>query len=72
LYTSIFPGDRYSLDDIDELNDDEIDLIQCQRTAMLSEYPTDELFQLYAVVRFFHGNLEDVGDEEHNNGEFVL
>jgi hypothetical protein len=40
LYTSIFPGDRYSLDDIDGLDDAEIDLIQHQRTAMLSEYPT--------------------------------
>jgi hypothetical protein len=39
---------------------------------MFSKYPTDEVFQLYAVVRFFHGILEDVGDEEHDNGEFVL
>ncbi|KAJ7850714.1 hypothetical protein B0H13DRAFT_52615 [Mycena leptocephala] len=66
LYTSIFSGDRYSLDDINELDDDEIDLIQRQRTAMLNEYPTDELFQLYAVVRSFRGILEDVCDEDHN------
>ncbi|KAJ7841758.1 hypothetical protein B0H13DRAFT_2365548 [Mycena leptocephala] len=61
LYTSIFSGDRYSLDDINELDDDEIGLIQRQRTAVLNEYPTDELFQLYAVVRSFRGILEDGG-----------
>ncbi|KAJ7923604.1 hypothetical protein B0H13DRAFT_2655072 [Mycena leptocephala] len=67
LYTSIFPGDRYSLDDINELDHDKIDLIQRQRTAMLNEYPTDELFQIYAVVRFFRGILAGVWDEEHDN-----
>jgi predicted esterase YcpF (UPF0227 family) len=72
LYTSIFPGDRYSLDDINELDHDKIDLIQRQRTAMLNEYPTDELFQIYAVVRFFRGILAGVWDEEHDNREFVL
>jgi hypothetical protein len=61
LCTSIFPGDCY-----------EIDLIQRQHTAMLSEYPTNDLFQLYAVVRFFCGILESVpaGDEENNNREY--
>jgi hypothetical protein len=59
LYTSIFPGDCY-----------EIDLIQRQRKAILDEYPTDDLCQLYAVVRFFRGILEDVSDEENNNREF--
>ncbi|KAJ6453918.1 hypothetical protein C8R45DRAFT_1082890 [Mycena sanguinolenta] len=33
--------------------------VQRQRTAVLREYPTDELLQLYAVVRFFRGILED-------------
>ncbi|KAJ7844947.1 hypothetical protein B0H13DRAFT_2286261 [Mycena leptocephala] len=31
-----------------------------QRTAILNEYPTDDLVQLYAVVRFFHRILEGV------------
>jgi hypothetical protein len=39
---------------------------------MLNEYPTDELFQIYAVVRFFRGILAGVWDEEHDNREFVL
>jgi hypothetical protein len=43
-------------------------------SVRLSEYPTGDLFQLYAVVRFFRGILEGVpvGDEDHNNREFVL
>ncbi|KAJ7902255.1 hypothetical protein B0H13DRAFT_760189 [Mycena leptocephala] len=65
LYTSIFPVDCYEIDEFD----DDIDLIQHQRTAILHEYPTDDLFQLYGVARFFRGILEGVpvGDEEHNN-----
>lgn len=42
------------------------------RTAMLNEYPTDELFQIYAVVRFFRGILAGVWDEEHDHREFFL
>jgi hypothetical protein len=59
------------LGDCYEIDDDEIDLIQRQRTAILHEYPTDDLFQIYAVVRFFCGILEGlpVVDEEHNNCE---
>jgi hypothetical protein len=57
-----------------QFDDNEIDLLQRQRTAILNEHPTGDLFQLYAVVRFFRGILEGVpvGDEDHNNREFVL
>jgi hypothetical protein len=67
----MFPGDCY---EIDEFEDAEIDLIQRQRTAILNEYPIDELCQLNEVVRFFRGILEGVpvSDEEHNSREFVL
>ncbi|KAJ7902282.1 hypothetical protein B0H13DRAFT_1882660 [Mycena leptocephala] len=70
LYTSIFPGDCY---EIDEFDDDNIDLIQRQRTAILHEYPTDNLFQLYGIARFFRGILEGVpvGDEEQNNSHIL-
>ncbi|KAK6966613.1 hypothetical protein R3P38DRAFT_906096 [Favolaschia claudopus] len=65
LYCRLFPGDRYTLDDIEELEEEGIKQIQKQRTAVLAEYPTDELLQLYAVVRFLRGILEHViGDEE--------
>ncbi|KAJ7890766.1 hypothetical protein B0H13DRAFT_2277030, partial [Mycena leptocephala] len=40
---------------------------------MLGEYPTNDLFQLYAVVRFFCGILESVpaGDKKNNNHENI-
>jgi predicted esterase YcpF (UPF0227 family) len=60
LYTNIFSGKRYSLDEIDDLGADGIQLIQRQRTAVLNEYPGCELLQLYAVVRFFREILEGV------------
>ncbi|KAJ7821370.1 hypothetical protein B0H14DRAFT_2831422 [Mycena olivaceomarginata] len=65
LYCNIFPGNRYTLEDID-FDEDNIKLVQRQRTAVLSEYPTDELLQIYAVVRFMRGILEAVSDEEDN------
>ncbi|KAJ7919860.1 hypothetical protein B0H13DRAFT_1708728, partial [Mycena leptocephala] len=59
LYTNIFSGDRYSFDEIN-VGADGTHLIQRQRTALLNQYPTDELFQLYAVVHFFCGILKRV------------
>ncbi|KAJ6459882.1 hypothetical protein C8R45DRAFT_1030066 [Mycena sanguinolenta] len=47
----IIPGEKKS--------EDSIRHVQQQRTAVLQEYSTDELLQLYAVVRFFRGILED-------------
>ncbi|KAK7007517.1 hypothetical protein R3P38DRAFT_3027741 [Favolaschia claudopus] len=65
LYCRLFPGDRYTLDEIEDLEEEGIQQIQKQRTAVLAEYATDELMQLYAVVRFLCGILEHViGDEE--------
>jgi hypothetical protein len=64
LYTNIFSGDRYTHDEIDDFNADATHLIQRQRTALLNEYPTDELLQIYAVVRFFCGILEGLRDDD--------
>ncbi|KAJ7875630.1 hypothetical protein B0H13DRAFT_2550037 [Mycena leptocephala] len=44
------------------LGTDGIQLIQRQRTAVLNEYPTGELLELYAVIRFFREILEGVCD----------
>ncbi|KAF7342246.1 hypothetical protein MVEN_01812600 [Mycena venus] len=52
LYCNQFSGTRYTEEEI-ELNDEEIlDKIRKQRTAVLNEYPTDELQQLHSVVQF--------------------
>jgi propanediol dehydratase small subunit len=70
VYTNIFSGDRYSLDEIDDLGPDTIHLIRRQRTAVLNEYPTDELLQIYAVVRFFRGILDGLCNGDDDNREF--
>ncbi|KAJ7249142.1 hypothetical protein B0H12DRAFT_708466 [Mycena haematopus] len=66
LYCNLFPAT-----DSDELDDDGIKHVQRQRTAVLQEYPTDELLQLYAVVRFFRDILEEVCDGELNPSNMV-
>ncbi|KAJ7657235.1 hypothetical protein DFH06DRAFT_1197720 [Mycena polygramma] len=59
LYCNIFSGQHYSFEDIEEMGEDDIKHIQRQRTAVLNEYPTDELLQIYAVARFIRGILDD-------------
>ncbi|KAJ7752383.1 hypothetical protein B0H16DRAFT_1317503 [Mycena metata] len=64
LYTGIFRGDRYDIDQLEELSDEDIKHIQAQRTAVLSEFPTDELREIWAVVRFLRGVFEQTADGE--------
>ncbi|KAJ7354202.1 hypothetical protein DFH08DRAFT_804119 [Mycena albidolilacea] len=66
FYTKLFPWGRYSFQDFVDLGDDTIKLIQCQRTAVLKENPTDELRQIYAVVQFLRGILEEVAEAEND------
>ncbi|KAJ6484161.1 hypothetical protein C8R45DRAFT_931612 [Mycena sanguinolenta] len=54
LYCNIFSANHG-----DGLDEDGIRHVQRQRTAVLWEYSTDKLLQLYAVVRYFRGILED-------------
>jgi hypothetical protein len=72
VYTNIFSGDRYSLDEIDDLGPDTIHFIRRQRTAVLNEYPTDELLQIYAVVRFFRGILDGLCNGDDDNRDFCF
>ncbi|KAJ6535730.1 hypothetical protein B0H19DRAFT_1184067 [Mycena capillaripes] len=66
-YCNLFPGHRYSSEDIDELGDERIQRIQRQRTAVLKEYPTDELLQIYAVVRFMRWVLAAVSEDDNQS-----
>jgi hypothetical protein len=63
LYCKIFPGSRYDLDALADLGKKTVKRIQRQRTAVLSEYPTDELLEVYAVARFMRHALEAIGDD---------
>ncbi|KAF7336517.1 hypothetical protein MSAN_02283700 [Mycena sanguinolenta] len=67
LYCNIFPASHG-----DDLDEDSIRHVQRQRTAVLQEYPTDELLQLYAVFRFFRGILEDACDEDADNQSSIV
>jgi hypothetical protein len=49
-----------------------VHLIQRQRTALLKEYPTDELHQIYAVVRFFCRILQGLCEGDDDNREFCF
>ncbi|KAJ7266192.1 hypothetical protein C8J57DRAFT_1469964 [Mycena rebaudengoi] len=65
-YSRLFSADRFDSDELEELGEDGVKLIQRQRTAVLNEYPTDELQQLYTVVRFMRGILKGICHEEDN------
>ncbi|KAJ6541070.1 hypothetical protein DFH09DRAFT_1041602 [Mycena vulgaris] len=67
LYCNLFPGDRYSLDEIEDLDDDVIDKIRRQRTAVLNQYPTDELLELFSVVKFLTGIFCDIVADEDDD-----
>ncbi|KAF7373097.1 F-box domain-containing protein [Mycena sanguinolenta] len=56
FYCKLFNGD---VDDREE----DVQLIRRQRIAVLSQYPTDQLLQLYAVVQFMRGILQEVCNE---------
>ncbi|KAJ7740970.1 hypothetical protein B0H14DRAFT_2989631 [Mycena olivaceomarginata] len=64
VYCRRFSGDRYDLDEIDELGDAGVALTWRQRTAMLNVYHTPELLQMYAVMRFFRETLKKVSEED--------
>lgn len=49
LYCKLFPVDHDSGEDLDA---DTLSKIRAQRTAVLREYPTDELQQLHSAVNF--------------------
>jgi hypothetical protein len=63
LYCNIFPGTRYDLDELVDLGKAGVKRIQRQRTAVLNEYPTDELLQVYAVARFMRDVLEVIDED---------
>ncbi|KAJ7300829.1 hypothetical protein DFH08DRAFT_127839 [Mycena albidolilacea] len=64
VYCRRFSGDRYDLDEIDELGDAGVALTWRQRTAMLNVYHTPELLQMYAVMRFFRETLKKISEED--------
>ncbi|KAF8180678.1 hypothetical protein K438DRAFT_1976505 [Mycena galopus ATCC 62051] len=57
--------------DIDDQEED-VRLIRRQRAAVLSEYPTDELRELYAVVQFMRGIMREQCDEDLEPGLIYL
>ncbi|KAJ7234361.1 hypothetical protein B0H12DRAFT_1327696 [Mycena haematopus] len=52
LYCKLFPCDRYDSAEILAMDDELVGKIRMQRTAVLDEYPTDELRELCSAVKF--------------------
>ncbi|KAJ7827746.1 hypothetical protein B0H13DRAFT_1917497 [Mycena leptocephala] len=67
LYCNVFPGSRYTLDELIDLTyiDDAIAQIERQRTALLDQYPADELLHIYSVTQFMHDIIEAVSNERY-------
>ncbi|KAJ7250165.1 hypothetical protein B0H12DRAFT_680943 [Mycena haematopus] len=68
LFSNIFPGNRYSADDFDELPNDDIffHTIRAQRTAILNEYPTGELQELSSASNFLLDIFDDVANSRNH------
>jgi hypothetical protein len=60
LYCHLFPGNRYSQEEIDPDDEELLDKIRKQRTAILSEYPTDDLRELHSAVKFLCSIFDSV------------
>ncbi|KAJ7882481.1 hypothetical protein B0H13DRAFT_2048093 [Mycena leptocephala] len=72
LYCHLFPGNRYSQEDIDPDDEELIDKIRKQRTAILSEYPTDDLRELNSAVKFLCSVFDSVTNTQSNITESLL
>ncbi|KAK6996804.1 hypothetical protein R3P38DRAFT_3627815 [Favolaschia claudopus] len=59
LFCNLFPSTSYS----EDMDDECIEKIRRQRTAMLKEYPTTELQELHSVTKFLQGICEEVAPD---------
>ncbi|KAF7357157.1 hypothetical protein MSAN_01310300 [Mycena sanguinolenta] len=66
LYCKLFPHDRYENDEILDMDDERVDKIRKQRTATLDDYPTDELRELWSVLKFLVDIFNRVSVSEPN------
>ncbi|KAJ7108129.1 hypothetical protein C8R44DRAFT_884898 [Mycena epipterygia] len=63
VYSKIFPGDVYRA----------AERVREQRSAVLGEYPTDELLELHIVVLFLRGIVKDAsGEAPQHYPDFLL
>ncbi|KAJ7800929.1 hypothetical protein B0H14DRAFT_3885345 [Mycena olivaceomarginata] len=72
LYCHLFPGNRYSQEEIDPDDEELLDKIRKQRTAILSEYPTDDLRELHSAVKFLCSIFDSVTNAQSNVTEALL
>ncbi|KAJ7914354.1 hypothetical protein B0H13DRAFT_2002868 [Mycena leptocephala] len=72
LYCHLFPGNHYSQEDIDPDNEELIDKIRKQRTAILSKYPTNDLWELNSAVKFLCSVFDSVTNVQSNITESLL
>ncbi|KAJ6603572.1 hypothetical protein DFH09DRAFT_1301359 [Mycena vulgaris] len=71
LHCKVFPRIRYTLDELVDLENDTVQHIQRQRTALLSTYPTDELLQLYVIARFMRETIVALVNDEDLSADII-
>ncbi|KAJ7120750.1 hypothetical protein C8R43DRAFT_79843 [Mycena crocata] len=64
LYTKLFSLKQYTLDEIENLSVGTRRTVRQQRTAVLNEYPTNELLEIVSVVNFLRGIFNAVADPD--------
>ncbi|KAF7344101.1 hypothetical protein MVEN_01699800 [Mycena venus] len=72
LYCHLFPGNRYSKEEIDPSDEELVDKIRKQRISILSDYPTDDLRELHSAVKFLCNIFDSVTNAQSNVTEALL
>ncbi|KAJ7440805.1 hypothetical protein B0H11DRAFT_2098339 [Mycena galericulata] len=60
MFCNMFTEEPFLGEDIDDTMDGRVEMIRLQRIAVLNQYPTVELHQLYSVVKFMRSILRTV------------
>ncbi|KAJ7934411.1 hypothetical protein B0H13DRAFT_1855305 [Mycena leptocephala] len=64
LYCNLFSDSRFNLDELDSLDNETIQNIRCQCTAVLNGYLLDEILELNSPIHFLRGLLVKLVQDE--------
>ncbi|KAJ7940093.1 hypothetical protein B0H13DRAFT_1850286 [Mycena leptocephala] len=70
LYCNLFSDSRFSPDEIDSLDDETIQNIRRQRTAVLNGYLLHKILELNSSIHFLRGLLEKLVQDELTGVEY--
>ncbi|KAJ7939650.1 hypothetical protein B0H13DRAFT_2497473 [Mycena leptocephala] len=72
LYCNLLSDSRFNLDEIDSLDDETIQNIRRQRTAVLNGYLLDKILELNSSIHFLRGLLEKLVQDELTGVEYYV